>query len=293
MTTLTWIANTAVSWLDSAEAIISHGNVVDTALADALANEARQLRLALEEHGIEAAKFFSYAVPLAYHEPSDRTLATVAIRKTLGSLACESAIADVASALTQLKHAGQRAQPKLLDELTLRSGPIREQWEGRGPGLLAGVARRTDADLLVENATVFVVHPIRGGGGVAHPQENSVRVEAVLTNPIGELPEVVRLAWLVATLNTDLPRFVDRLNSPLRQLVPVLALISPVLDAAVDVEIARPSADLLPRALQAWGWSEEQSGEYAPVVERWWQTYQQMKLPWPAALVALEQMLVG
>ncbi len=293
MTTLTWIANTAVSWLDTAEALVASTEIVDTALADALTNETRQLRIVLDEHGIETGPFFKHAVPLAYHESGDRALATVALRKTLGADAHSSAIGDLAMALTEFKHAGNRAHPKLLDDLTLRSRPIREQWEGRGPGLLAGVASRTEREVLVDDARVFVVHPIRGGGGVAHPWENSVRIEAVLTNPIGELPEIVRLAWLLSSLNIDLPRYSEGLNSRLRQIVPPLALIPAVLDAAADVEIVRPAADLLPLAIRNWGFDAAVSGQFAPVVERWWQTYQQMKLPWPAALVALETMLTG
>ncbi|MBL8825889.1 MAG: hypothetical protein JNM18_02825 [Planctomycetaceae bacterium] len=293
MTTLTWIANTAVSWLDTAEALVAGGEIVDTALADALTNETRQLRIVLDEHGIDTAPFFNHAVPLAYHESGDRALATVALRKTLGSDAHSSAIGDVAMALTEFKHAGNRAHPKLLDDLTLRSRPIREQWEGRGPGLLAGVAQRTESTVLVDDARIFVVHPIRGGGGVAHPWENSVRIEAVLTNPIGELPEIVRLAWLLAGLNVDLPRYSERLNSPLRLIVARLALVPVVLGAAADVELVRPSAELLPLALRTWGFAAESSDRFAPIVERWWQTYQEMKLPWPGALAALEQMLTG
>lgn len=296
-TSLTWIANTSVSWLDTAEALVAasraggDASLVDTTLAEALGDATRVLREAFDEHGIESAAFFAHAVPLAYHGSSDRTLVNLALRRALGAITYEGIVDDMAMALTEFKHAGNRAQPSLLDELTLRSGPIREQWDARGPGLLAGVGRRTDADLIVDSCNTFVVYPVRGGSGATHPQANSVRIAAVLTNPIAELPEVVRLAWLVATLNTDLPRYVERLASPLRQSVPVLALIPPVLDAAADVELVRPSAELLSRAIQAWGVLSDQASTVAPIVERWWRTYLELKLPWAEALLALEKML--
>src|SRR5690606_23019649 len=98
-----------------------------------------------------------------------------------------------------------------LEELELRSAPLREQWEARGGGLLATLARLTTAGLVPEMADVILVHPVLGGGGAAHWQYNSVQFEAVLANPLAELPEVLRLGWLLAQLNFDLPLYEDHL----------------------------------------------------------------------------------
>ena len=129
------------------------------------------------------------------------------------------------------------SQPKLLDELELRAGPLREQWEGRGPGLLAGICRLTEPGILVERADVLVVYPVAGGGGTAHREHNAVSIEAVLANPLPQLPEVARLAWLIAQLNLDLPRYTETLRGSRR--VAALATIPPTLAAAADVELVQ------------------------------------------------------
>ena len=58
---------------------------------------------------------------------------------------------------------------------------------------------------------MILVQPVLGGAGAAHWLYNSVHIEAVLANPVAELPEVVRLGWLLAQLNFDLPMFVGDL----------------------------------------------------------------------------------
>ena len=62
-------------------------------------------------------------------------------------------------------------------------------------------------------------------------------IEAVLANPRFELPEVVRLGWLLAMLNFDLARYRDPLSDAERVLP--LAMIPPVLAAAAEVELTR------------------------------------------------------
>ena len=100
---------------------------------------------------------------------------------------------------------------------------LREQWEARGPGLLRAVGLRTEESLVADEAQVIVVQPALGGGGQAHLSANAVRIEAVLANPHAELPEVVRLAWLLAQLQLDLPAYSDRIQAD--RLPHVLSLV--------------------------------------------------------------------
>ena len=101
----------------------------------------------------------------------------------------------------------RRAFPNLLDDLSLRLLPLREQWEVHGPLLLQNMARWTDPRVVVAEARIVLVHPALGGGGAAHIPFNNVHIEAVLTNPVPELPENLRLVWLLAQLSLDLPAF--------------------------------------------------------------------------------------
>ncbi|HND55903.1 MAG TPA: hypothetical protein PLV92_25980 [Pirellulaceae bacterium] len=91
-------------------------------------------------------------------------------------------------------------------DLRLRIGPLREQWEARGPGLLRQVVLRAlkqgwrerkdgSSD---EPQRVIIVAPVNGGGGWACPARDVVVFEGLLANPWRQLPEISRLAWLLA-----------------------------------------------------------------------------------------------
>ena len=160
--------------------------------------------------------------------------------------------------------------------------------------MLAGVRRFTDPDILVERADVLVVYPLAGGGGAAHLEHNTVSIEAVLANPRRQLPEIVRLAWLIGQLNLDLPRYTESLQNPRR--VAALAMIPPTLAAAQDVELVQNDSATLLLALQVWqpGGSQSAGSDESPAaecLELWWKTWLQTRENWPAALAALEQML--
>jgi hypothetical protein len=151
------------------------------------------------------------------------------------------------------------------------------------------VARLTESDLLVSQADVILVQPVQGGGGAAHWNYNSVRIETVLANPVEQLPEVVRLGWLLAQLNMDLPKFQgDMRRDALAEIGP-LAMIPPVLAAAQEVELARCDLPTLAAALKAW-----QTGPAEPgVLIEWWDTYQTARPAWTVALGALARLLAG
>ena len=92
--------------------------------------------------------------------------------------------------------------PDMRKELTIRTRPLREQWEARGPGLMRAVSQFFAANKEYwafgesENrpAVCCPVYPVLGGAALEHRSPNGVRVEAVLVNPQPDLPEVVRLA---------------------------------------------------------------------------------------------------
>ena len=78
------------------------------------------------------------------------------------------------------------------------------------------------------------------------------RIEAVLANPHAELPEVVRLAWLLSQLHLDLPIHGERIERRRLPHVARLATLPGILEAAHYVELVQEPAALLPFALSAW-----------------------------------------
>jgi hypothetical protein len=204
--------------------------------------------------------------------------------ETIGRVA--GAIADVEAALL-------RMAPEVVEELAVRGLPLREQWEARGPGMLATIARLTDAAVVPESAEVVVVAPYAGGHGMAHPAQNRVTFEAVLVNPHAELPETVRMAWLVSQLNADLPRFADVLPGARGAAAFRVAMLAPALAAGETVELMRCDEAMLDAAIEAWRLRDALPADAASRVWAWWSTWFEGKGNWAVAVAALAEMLNG
>jgi hypothetical protein len=197
----------------------------------------------------------------------------------------------VAGAIADFEAAMLRTQPELAEELAVRAGPLREQWEARGPGMLIEMARLTDPAVIPAAAEIVLVTPYTGGRGVAHASLNRITLEAVLFNPLPELPEAVRLAWLIGQLNADLPWITDVL--PRAQSLSTLktAMIPPVLAAAEAVELARCDEPTILAALRSWQ-PEVAADDVAPQLWSWWNAWLDKSTRWPVAVAALDRMLV-
>ena len=191
--------------------------------------------------------------------------------------------------------------PDLLEELEVRSGPIRNQWEARGPGLLTAVGRWVGPELLVDRADVVLVYPVLGGGGSAFARYNTVTIEAVLADPLPRLPEVVRMAWLVSQLGSDRPNFQEGLIPSIKEkrMVSIdrlealssAALLPAVLEAAAGVELATCDLPTLELALQSWDNRViEKAQVCAGLLFDWWTTYRRSGSKWHVAVSALLQM---
>ena len=283
-----FITSISASGLHAAACLLDGATPLDPKLAAApLAAEIADLGADLAAIGLDRAAFFEHAIPLAVQFNSSVQLADVALRKLLGPRQTDAAATRLGRRLQSLWAAVKDANPDGLEELELRSLPLREQWEARGGGLMTTVRRLTDADVVVETADVILVQPVLGGGGRAHPLYNAVTFEAVLANPDATLPEVVRLGWLWAQLNLDLPKFHEQIGRVAMAQVGPLAVLPAVLAAAQEVELAHFDRQTLETALAAWR---------APPIEidgllGWWETYQASNPSWTVALAALRQML--
>ena len=280
-----------VSALHAAEAANRGLPIVDRRLADAIDVPAQQLAGEIAAAGLPPDRFWQNLVPLAARTDSRRQLAEMAIIKTVGRVdRLESIASALAAAIAGIENAALAAVPNLIEELKLRELPIRQQWEARGPGMLRQVALLTDETLLPAECQVVLVHPALGGGGESHLAYNQVRLEAVLANPVAELPEVARLGWLVSQLQLDLPAYSEQIHADRLPFIASLAMLAPALAAAEYVELARFTPETLRLAIEAWRLSTPGQTDAAALVLQWWQTYQETRPPWPVALAALDQM---
>lgn len=289
---LTWKPGPLSSALHAAFALARGRTLVDPALATALAESADALQQEIAAAGVPAAPFRRALAGFATQFDAPRQIVERALVKVQGTgVTANLLVPKLTAVLTAVVQAFNKACPNPAETLRLRERPLREQWEARGNGLLRQIAAMTDERLIAESATVVLIHPALGGGGDAHLQQNAVTFEAVLTNPVSQLPEVVRLAWLLAQLQCDLPAFADHVNAQRLPHVAAFALLPAVLQAAANVELGEFSAAQIARAIAAWQLPQMADLDAAAVVHDWWQTYTADRPPWPVALTALDQML--
>lgn len=290
-TRLAWLPQRAASCWHAVAALAAGRLLVDDALVAQLSAPAAELSAQLADAGVEPRDFFAHLVPLSLGVTSPRELTLLALTKCLGRERAALLAEPLAPVLGTVRRTYDVARPALDDDLALRGGPLSEQWQARGAGLLLAVRRLTERELLPDEARVVLVEPVLGGGGAAFSPYNVVTFEALLANPIPQLPEVLRLAWLVAQLNLDLPRYADRLPRARLSRAGELALVPLVLAAADDVELARLDRAMIEAAISTWRPPGADGVAVAATVDEWWQVYHESRPELPHALVALDQML--
>lgn len=206
----------------------------------------------------------------------------------------EQETVELAARLERIAQAFAERLPRLAIELPLRAGPLREQWEARGPGLLRRIARLashdTNLDPALADTRVLLVHPVCGGGGWS--ADGAVVFEAMLYNDVPALPEILRLGWLLAqTLGLGdaasaqlathsaahhTTEFASERGgrdgfapSEHRQ----LALLPIVLAAGEYVELTRFDPATLKSAAEAWcGLSNDDAARAAERLDAWWRS---------------------
>jgi hypothetical protein len=300
-TELRWIASLPASALCAAEAILNAQQPAIPRIAAELNSPAKNLQTAITECHLEPGRVLPHLIALAAGIPQLHELAEVALTKTLPREQARLHAPRVAEAVRQVVAACRQATPEMLEELTVRAGPIRNQWDAKGPGLLAAVGRLIGSKWLVDRADVVLVYPVLGGGGTAFPQYNTVAFEAVLTDPVARLPEVVRLAWLVSQLSCDRPDFHEQLGPPSEfkdfwtrdrlESLAGLAFVPTALAAAEELELTNCDLPTLEIAITSWTRNLVGNSPIAAgILFDWWTTYRNRGSKWNVALSALIQM---
>jgi hypothetical protein len=262
--------------------------LADDALATRLAEPAEKFRSECAPHGVDPLTLLDHLTAISVEPCGIEEQARVAIRKVGGEYRVNAMLSAISSWVRQIQSLFLEVHPRALDDLELRAVPLREQWEARGPGLLHALKATIGEELVAENADVVLVQPVLGGGGVAHIAYNRVSFEAVLANPVGELPEVLRLGWLLAQLHLDLPTIQGVLSRPRAFEIGALALVPPILAAGHNVELCGPLETFLPTALAAWRLPNHNQD----ALIAWWETYRLESPSWHTALAALDRLLV-
>lgn len=286
-----WKASFQASCVHAAEAI-AHGQLItDMLMAEAVSAPAQTLRQTIIAAGLPRTLFWRNLVGLSGITDGVSSLVERAVRKTVGASRAEGMIGEITGAVARVQAAVRRALPTLKDELALRLPPLRRRWQTDGPTLLQRIARSTDSQLIAPRARVTLVWPFLGGGGSAHPPYNNVLIEAVSADPIVELPETLRLAWLLAQLNLDVPRFSETIHGQRLPHVAELAMIPVVLKVGEELDMLRLDPETIKLALTGWQVMTPPGIDPVEILWRWWNTYHETRPRWDVAFTALDRML--
>ena len=276
--------------MHAAEASWRGQALVDPHLADVVRGPAAALAGEIAARGLpELAMWRNLAAFLPTFD-TRRQAVKIAGLRSHGTALSDLAVTSIAGAVTDLELAVGAAYPDLKQEIELRGRVLREQWEARGPGMLARMQRTLPDDVILQASDVLLVQPALGGDGKPHLVNNTVRMEAVLANPHAKLPESVRLAWLLSQLNLDVPKFSENIHPDRLPHIAAFAMLPVVLEAAHYVELVTFDRDLLPLAIEAWRLRVPVEVDAAELIANWWVTYQETRPPLAIALQALDQM---
>ncbi len=284
---LRWTSLPVVSGYHAVEAMHRKRPLADDGLAGALNEPAQALLAALAWDTPQPERFLLHLVPLSARVTGNLELAKTALTKVLRRDEAEALGFKYRGLLTDVENAFRGELPRLQEQLPILEEPLQQAWVEHGQLLLVEICRETEEGLFVEEAEVLLLHPVLGGAGNAHMAYNSARIETVPADVVEGLPEVVRLAWLLARLNLDLPKYSDLVKGQKLDRVGALAMIPIVLAAAREAELAGNVP--LERALAAWMPGE--SAGTAEKLQQWGEVYRDTRPPLGAALGALERML--
>jgi hypothetical protein len=287
---LRWIPHLATSALHAAEASWRGETFVDPQLAAAVREPAAALAGQIATYNLPELRMWRNLAAYVPTFDTRRQAVKIAGLRSQGSPLSEIAVAAIAGAVTDLERAVNDSFPDLATELELRGRVLREQWEARGPGMLARMQQLLPDDVILQGSDVLLVQPALGGDGKPHLVNNTVRMEAVLANPHPKLPEAVRLAWLLSQLNLDVPKFSEDIHPDRLPHITAFAMLPVVLEAAHYVELVTFDRELMPLAIDAWRLRVPADVDGPELVANWWMTYQEARPTLAVALKALDEM---
>lgn len=300
MTRIRWEIGDKLSPLHAARCWAAGASGIDSALATKIAEPLAELtkRLAAAELDLEA--FWSRLVAASASGSSDQDACRTALMDAgIGELGLDACASAILTCLADTRLAFQERFPKSTQQLSLRARPIREQWDGYGAGLLRRIAKKTHESFIPKSAVCVLLSPYRGGDGDCDPATATLWIEAVLTNPVPSVPEVLRLTWLLTRIGMGtmvLPTEAAEENEDRERALMVVALagLPVVLDAACYLEMTQSptvTGQLIDSAMQAWFGPMEPA--VVEILDKWWSQSEELKPPFPVALKALDRMLPG
>lgn len=291
MTELHWIVDPSPACFHAVDLLLREQKIGNDVLANGLEEPAAALARELHADAIARTQFLANLIPQSVTAGGNRQLASIVLTKTIGARRTDQRINRITEILTQLESAFEKAMPDFVEQTRTNSAALVEPWHDYGQTLMRSVQRLVEEGTVVERADVLLMPPLQNGGGAAHLHFNSVRIEVLPAGTATDVPEVVRVAWLVAQLNSDLPMYQGELHRDRLAEIAAFAMLPAVVTAAVDLELVSQSPNPIETVLRSWRLESSERPDLADKLTRWWETWQSQRPKWSIALAALDQLL--
>lgn len=293
---LQWIPNAAANALHIADCSLRFPDLfVDANLGQTFLEGAEDLDQLLRRLSPDSSHpLWQSLISSTLVEVSGTAIANHAFQKRLGAGLTEAAPV-CGSKITELIALFNRSLPRFAEQIEFRTRPLQDQWLGFGNGLIKHIGRLTACEAIPEQVRVVPYHPVLNGFCESFIPENAIGLEAVLTNPIPELPEVLRMAWGIAQLNLELPLFSEAIDRNTLSRVAPLVMLPPVLAAAQVMELSQCSNAVAEIAIEHWHIpvpkDRDIHTDIVPTLMSWWETFLQSKPSLHIGIQALAKML--
>ena len=291
-TEIHWVVSHSANCFHAADAVRRGCRPANSALCNAIEKPTHDLCQVMKALGLDEPAFWSHLVCLSATVENNTQLVEQVLRKMHGAdPRATGMVARLAGRVADVEAAVRRTTLDLVDQLATRAEPFAARWQEIGPALLHGIARRTDPQFMVPKADIVLLPVVHGGYGAADLPYNMVRIEAVESDPVPQLPEPVRLAWLIAQLNIDLPMFSETIFRDRLPLVASVAILPATLEAAAELQLTDNDPSTVRSALEAWHITGPANVDLSDVASRWWESHLDMQPAWNVSLAALDQMI--
>lgn len=266
---------------------------MDRKTEQSLATPVTEINNRLLSASLDIGQFWQSLVAESAFEPGEQRACEIALMQSgCSELQLEQTASLIVNRLGESRMAFKSRFPKLTEQLELRGRPIRDHWGTVGPGLLNNIAKQIwddspPGDWWPPKINGVLVQPMRGGDGGVDVESRKFWIEALLTNADPQVPEVLRVAWLVTQLAIEIHTR-ERSSESSGSMPWTIGIVPLVLVAGQHLEIIKEGALPIESTMQLWGLADH---HVAQIVSRWWQQWQQDPTPMPVGLKQLDKML--
>jgi hypothetical protein len=289
--TIRWITQPELSVAHAAYIVATGAPCVDPKTEALMIEAVTAINTRLISSSLDVREFWqTYRSQMAMNREGSKACSAALLAAGCSEFQLEQTAKAITSRLSEGRMEFHRRFPKLGEQLELRGRPLKERWDTVGAGLLVDVQRQVWGDSPPDRwwpakTEGLLVQPMRGGDGGCEPSAARIWVEAMLTDADPQVPEVLRVAWLITCLAID-----NHLAAASPMLIQAwsLAAVPLVLTAGRQLEVIRGDTLPVQSATQLWQLGGEMVGDK---VDFWWHENRSSQSPLPVAVKELEHLL--